>query len=178
MSLKLPSNQIIKSKYTSGKEYMFVNTYREYQGYFYELNGKTFAGKEFSSNAPELVKIVTKNNTLLTNPLTVIYGNISKYNLTDSNIKSVPFSPTDEDFAKGFMMRYFVKKMTENNNIKEINVDTFNVVKNKPLYQTLEVKYNFNISEKELNELDKKMSGLKLYLSDNTLPTSRNENNI
>ena len=44
MSVRIPSNQIVKSKYTIGKEYMFESTYREYQGYYYELNGKLFAG--------------------------------------------------------------------------------------------------------------------------------------
>ena len=43
MGVRVPQNQIIESKYTSGNEYMFAKTYKEYKGYYYEMSGKQFA---------------------------------------------------------------------------------------------------------------------------------------
>ena len=40
MALKLPKNQIATSKYTSGGEYVTDKEYKNYQGYYYELNNK------------------------------------------------------------------------------------------------------------------------------------------
>jgi hypothetical protein len=67
MGFRVPKNKIIKSKYTSGKEYMFVSTYREYQGYYYESNGKIYAGETYDSAAPELIRINSSNVEQLKN---------------------------------------------------------------------------------------------------------------
>jgi hypothetical protein len=44
MGIRIPKNQTVESKYTSGKEYMFVSTQNEYKGYYYEMNGKIQPG--------------------------------------------------------------------------------------------------------------------------------------
>ena len=92
MGLRIPQNQIVANKYTIGKEYMYKDTYREYQGYYYELNNKLFTGKEFNSNAPELILIPKNNNvpsgfnSLLTKASTYVYGRISKTKIKYSDI--------------------------------------------------------------------------------------------
>jgi len=60
--MKVPAN-IIETKYTSGNEFVFSFNYKYYQGYYYELNDKIFAGKEFNINAPELVKAIQMQST-------------------------------------------------------------------------------------------------------------------
>jgi hypothetical protein len=81
MNIKLPPNIIVTSKYTSGDEYMFESTYNKYQGYYYELNGKIYAGKVFDSFAPILVKIESKStNPALMNPATYLYAKLSGAN--------------------------------------------------------------------------------------------------
>jgi len=55
MALRIPKNQIITGKYTLGKEYVILSSYAPYQGYYYNLNGRTFAGKEFDPKAPEII---------------------------------------------------------------------------------------------------------------------------
>jgi len=95
MDIRIPSNQIVKSKYTIGKEYMYKDTYREYQGYYYELNNKLFTGKEFDSNAPELILIPKNNNVpsgfniLLTKASTYAYGKISGTKLNNTKLPSI-----------------------------------------------------------------------------------------
>ena len=68
MSIRIPQNQIVY-KYTIGKEYMYTNTYREYQGHYYELNGRFFVGKEFNINSLELVIIEPKKIKVRTGSL-------------------------------------------------------------------------------------------------------------
>ena len=95
MAIRIPSNQIVKSKYTIGKEYMYKDTYRGYQGYYYELNNKLFIGKEFNSNAPELILIPKNNNipsgfnSLLTKASTYVYGKISGTKLNNTKLPSI-----------------------------------------------------------------------------------------
>jgi len=166
MSLRIPSNQIVKSKYTIGKEYMFESTYREYQGYYYELNGKLFAGKEFNNNAPVLVKINLNNiNPLRTNPATLVYGIISGIKLDNTKINSYYFNVD----TTNNVFRYFIKKVNENI-IKEINEDTFKQIQSNPIYLSVSLYYQSSFNENDLNNADKKISGLKEYINTTYAP--------
>jgi hypothetical protein len=172
MGLRVPQNQIVTSKYTAGKEYMFVSTYREYKGYYYELNGKLFAGKEFNPNNVELMKLNSDNvNKLRTNPSTYLYGTISNVVLNKTTkIASIPFT--------GAVTRYFAKKINlDPIIIKEISKETFEQTQSDPLYQTLIVENSSSLTDKQLDNLDKKMPGIKAYLSTDDLRTSGDETN-
>lgn len=166
MGLRIPQNQAVTSKYTSGKEYMFNSTYREYIGYYYELNQKLFAGKEFSTSAPEIIKIdSSKVNKLLTNPSTYTYGKISGIKMNDNNISTLP-SSTDNIYDKGGeeFIRFFCQK--ENQTpilIKEISEDTYKSLQNNPLYKTTYIG-NYNDSKHNIDDANKEMPGLKTFL--------------
>jgi hypothetical protein len=175
--MKIPSNIIKENQYTIGKEFIIKDTYKDYQGYYYELNGKYFIGKKFNINALELIKINSSEvNSLLLNSNTNFYGNISKIKIPQNKVKSIPFAPADTDFNQGYKVRYFTKQININPIfIKEINKDQFIQLQTNSLYQTLEIKYYFDLTDNELNELNKKMPGIKEYLSSYVLPTSSNE---
>ena len=172
MGLRIPTNQIITNKYTSGKEYMFVSTYREYIGYYYELKGKTYAGKEFNINAPEIILIHSDQvNKLLTNPNTYIYGKVSGTKIVKTKVVSAPFTGNES-------IRYFIKKLNTNL-IKEVDEVTFTNAQSDPIYTTLSTYFTYAITEEELNKADTKMSGIKAYLQydlDN-IKTSSDESN-
>jgi len=161
MPLRVPQNKIVQSKYTAGKEFMFNKTYREYIGYYYELNGNLFAGKEFSPTAPELIKIdSSKVNSLLTSPSTYVYGKVSGIKLDNTKINSYYFNVDTTDN----IFRYFIKKVNENI-IKETNEDTFNQIQNNPIYLSVSLYYQSGFNENDLNNADKKISGLKEYIN-------------
>lgn len=177
MAIRIPQNQI-QYNYTSGKEYMDVSSYREYQGYYYKLSGKIFAGNEFNSNAPELIPIPKDNinipnkfNSLLTKASTYTYGRISGAKIKQTKINSIPFNNKDN------ILRYFIKKI-DTHIIKEVDETTFINTQFDPLYQTLSVNFNYALTDKELDELDKKMLGIKIYLQDDiiNIQTSSDEN--
>jgi hypothetical protein len=134
MPLQLPLNQSVKSQYTSGDEYAFIrNTEIAYTGYYYETGGKTFAGKEFSPVAQELIKKISiTKNTLIENPLTTDYARLSGMIVNSIPLKSIIFNP-----SKG-MMRYFAKKVSSSFiNIIEIDEETYITLTKDPFYQIL-----------------------------------------
>jgi len=173
MPVRVPLNQIVTSKYTIGKEFIVESTYEDYQGYYYEFNDNYYAGKKFNIAAPKLVKLTSnKINPLKKNPNTSAYGNIAKVLVSQlGKVKLIPFL-----YKEG--IRYFVKK--ENDNvIKEVDKQTFEQFSLDPLYVSLSVNFTYNISGEKLNELDKKMPGIKDYIQSdlNNIPTSSNEVN-
>ena len=178
--IKLPSNQILKAKYTPGpQEYVYLKTYEPYIGYYYEINGRTFAGKTYSSEAPEIITFDKKtNNVLLRDPDTEMYAKLSGMTINSFELKGIPFNPSNEQIEQGFMTRYFAKKTSSSSllDIKEIDQDTFKTISKDPLYQTLRIQYNFSPTDEELNEFDRQMPGLKQYVQDDNLNTSSDEN--
>jgi hypothetical protein len=165
MSIRIPKNIIVESKYTSGNEYMFKSTQKEYKGYYYEMNGKIFAGKEFKINSNELLKINIKNiNPLLSRATTSVYGLLSNIKLKKNNPSSVVYQPTQEDYDRGYSIRYFYKKLnTTPIIIKEINQENYDLLINDPLYQVISIRWNEGINN-DLTQAEQQMPGLKSFL--------------
>lgn len=167
MALRIPQNQIITSKYTSGREYLVEKTHQVYKGYYYELNNKTYAGKVFDINAPILIKFNSDNvNELLINPATRQYGFLSGIKINKyPPIPSIPFDGEEKT-------RYFFKKQTDNNPIiiKETTKDAFDQLQLDPQYQTISVEFRYYLTDTELNILNIKMPGIKLFLQDDLFP--------
>lgn len=165
MGLRIPQNQTVTSKYTSGKEYMFSSTYREYIGYYYELNGKLFAGKEFSTTAPELIRIdSSKVNNLLTSPSTYVYGKISSTKLPSLKIISLPSSNNNNLVDKGgeYFLQFYCSKINSNV-IKSIDENTYVKLQNDPLYKTTFIGA-YNNKNQTPDEAEKQLPGIKAFL--------------
>jgi len=171
MAIRIPQNQIVTSKYTIGKEYMYKDTYREYQGYYYELNNKLFTGKEFNSNAPELILIPKNNNvpsgfnSLLTKASTYVYGKISGTKIPSLNISSIPYKNDGgpEVLDENTPPQFYCKKI--NNQpilIKQISEDDFNILQSNPIYQTLRIDFK---SQNYLEQAEKQMPGITTFLN-------------
>lgn len=166
MAIRIPQNQIVKSKYTAGKEYMYKDTYREYQGYYYELNNKLFTGKEFDSNAPELILIPKNNNvpsgfnSLLTKASTYVYGKISGTKINSERPLSFIYN-YDSD------VRYFSYQINKNQ-IKEINEDTFKTFQTNPLYILTKLSFTLGFDEQELKEAEKKIPNIRIFLQNDS----------
>jgi hypothetical protein len=161
MGLRIPQNQVVQSKYTAGKEYIIESTYREYQGYYYEFNGKIFAGKELNVDAPILLPIPKNNNniginSLLTSAATYIYGKISKNKLTNNK-------PSSHVYQYNSEIRYF-SYQTINKLIKEVNEETFNTFKSNPLYKVISLSFKKDFDPKELDDAEKTIPGIKEFL--------------
>ena len=160
--MRVPAN-IIEIKYTPGNDFVFSLNYKYYQGYYYELNGKIFAGKEFNANSPELIKPNSNNvNTLLTDSKTYVYGFISKVKSSQlSSPRFISIPKVDLDIDTEGDETYYAKKLNVNPTIiKQINKETFDELKQDPFYQVISLKPD----RSNLDQADKQMPGLKSFL--------------
>lgn len=166
--IKLPKNQSIKLNYTALKEgYVYLKTNEPYVGYYYEINGRTFAGRTFSSEAPEIIKFdANDNNALLRNPDTEMYAKLSGMTVNDKvKITSLPFSfeDTNVDWAEPIdelpRNRYFIRHIITGV-IQHVDQDTYKRLSIDPLYQA-EILYS---DKNDIDEMDKRMPGLKSFL--------------
>ena len=160
--MKIPANIIQTGKYTQGQEYMYADTYENYQGYYYVLNNKFFAGKIFNNLARELVKFdSTKVNKLKKDPKTAVYGKASGVNIKESKASGIVYKGDT-------IIRYFAKKLNVVPIlIREINKKTFDELQSDPLYQTTSVIIapgDFNLDSNEINKANQQMPGLKSFL--------------
>jgi hypothetical protein len=163
MSLKIPKNIIIESKYTQGKEYMTINTYKEYQGYYYELNDRVFAGKEFDVFAPELMRFSSnKINPLLTRLSTYVYGTLSqKQNDILSTVINVLSTDTNPNTDKSGEDTYYTRKINETPySIKQITKETYTNTLKDPIYQSVIVKADYS----NIDQAEQQIPGLKAFL--------------
>jgi len=179
MAVRLPSNITIQSQYTIGKEYINVKTNEEYQGYYYEINGKTFAGKVFNVLAPELkrITIFDSQNPFLKKASSFLYGTLSNVKLNNIIAFGKTFTFTDEEMIQGYKTRYFAKKLNETPIlIKEVSKEEFEILKINPIYQLAQIDYKLN-NNNDLDKYDQIMPGLGGFLSTNTISTSSAEDN-
>jgi hypothetical protein len=186
MGIRIPKNQTVESKYTSGKEYMFVSTQNEYKGYYYEMNGKIFAGEKFKPGDPEIIKIKSdKYNMLLGNAATYLYGLVSKVKLNQTKISSLPLSnlPSTDDFSNGLSenqginsrvysavasstldvaLQFYCKKVNSNI-IKSIDENTYKSLQKDPLYKTTFVGI-YNGTNQTPDDAEQQVPGIKIFL--------------
>ena len=162
--MRIPANTIIESKYTIGNEYVDKKTHKDYQGYYYELNGKFFKGKEFDPRAPEIIKIKSnKINNLLLKASTSVFGALYGKNINVSQFSSLA---NKKDLSG--RIRYFCKKLNYSPIlIKEISKDNYDLLKTDPLYQVISIEFpegGYFGEQKYLEEADKEMPGIKEFI--------------
>jgi hypothetical protein len=164
MALRIPKNLIVTSKYTSGKEYMFKSTQKEYKGYYYELNGNFFAGKEFKSNANELLKIDINNiNPFLSRASTSTYGFLSNININSGTVNSLFIINSDESFYEPEVPLFFCKKINETPiKINRISEETYISLQKNPIYQTTFIG-NYAGITKTSDQAYQQMPGLEAF---------------
>ena len=164
--MRIPSNIIIAESYTIGKEFVFESTYKEYQGYYYELNNKFFVGREFNPNAPLLLKLGSPEiNPLKLNPATSTYANLTKVKISNNTINSFPqINSNSYDKGGEVFLKFYCKKNDVNPIlIKQIDEKTYFNLENDPMYQTIYIgTFKDNIITPD--EAYSKMIGLKEFI--------------
>jgi hypothetical protein len=149
----IPSNSIIY-KYTPGGELINALTYETYKGYYYEINGKMYAGKEFDISAIELIKATSENvNSLKKNSITSLYGYLTNITLPNSNLPSISINEEPGEFK-------YVAKKNNTSKIFLVSEETYLKEKNNPLYTILEIPYNLEYGFLLKEEDEKTMPGI------------------
>jgi len=138
-----PKSKIITNLYTKGKE--FTVNGKEYIGAYYKTyNGKIYSGKNpVNGSSQELIPIIKEltniapdinsKGNLLVDINTRTY--ISNPNVTNVDSYLIPIQfypkPTDNDYQKGYIMRYFAKKRNDIGYVIEINKETYQSIINQ-----------------------------------------------
>ena len=131
-----PSFMKRENQYTSGGEYMISRVYvvkddpesvgREYIGYYNVTSEGPFTGKKFTKSSKPLFNIKYANNIS-----SQTYIKLSKSNGYVSDLEfddpiSVQVNPTDEDYLRGYFIRYFIQQRNDKQaKIKEIDKKQF-----------------------------------------------------
>jgi len=156
MGLRVPQNQIVTSKYTAGGEYLVKETYKNYQGYYYEYNNKIYAGKEFNISSPVLMKKGSDEvNKLMLNPQTALYAALSGVKIPDQKPISLIFQYESD-------VRYFSYHTTKKL-IKEISQESFSSLQSNPIYTTISLSYKGGFNDNELDQAELKIPGIKTF---------------
>lgn len=134
-----PKNRITTDLYTKGNE--FTINGKSYIGSYYKtFNGKVYSGKNpIEGSSKELTPILKTNlqsdfPDVKSKGGVLLDSNTKKY-ITNPNISILqPFStpilfypkPSDQDYQRGYIMRYFAKKRNEIGFVIEIDKQTYN----------------------------------------------------
>lgn len=175
MGIRVPKNKIQENLYTSGNEFVEKGSYKPYKGYYYSVGGQYFSGKTFNSNALEIIRQspeTNKVNSFGADILKYFYKaspTIQNILTSPTEIRSISFTPSQDDINRGYANRYFVKKQNSNPIfIAEVSEETYNNLTN-PLYIKAMLKWETNaeFNQIEVNNLDREyMTGIKTFLQD------------
>ena len=150
-------------KETNGQEFQLISNKKAYVGRYMQLsNGKIFAGSDPLNPGGELEPINVPINNLGYSRDVRIYKalkpEISSY---VGKIKDIPFSkntPTEDNYSNGYFIRYFVKKINQNNFYKEISKEVYNSLKKKKseydinLYKPGQIKWALRGNVRTINK--------------------------
>jgi hypothetical protein len=164
--MRVPKN-VVKVNYTTGEKYLDSN-FNPYVGYYCEVKGKVYPGEVYTGRSKQLI--------------------LASSLIKDNKVPGIAFNPEDtwhshssdrEEYhseEEKHVFRYFVKYIhTIPIYIKEVNIDTYNSVRNNPLYQVLMLKFTISdlgfptngfFNKDEVEQADKTMHGIKLYLQE------------
>jgi hypothetical protein len=148
-----PSFRVIKNLATNGGEFLLNGV--QYKGKYY----LDYSGKPFSGPSPE----IGPSEPLTKRPNYNSAPGLNNMNISDqqkkdiarkseANITRIPGKPnsyypkpTEQDYTRGYVIRYFTKKENENGYIIEISQDEYNSIVNGTadydisIYQTTQI---------------------------------------
>lgn len=130
-----PKTRITINQYTRGDKYQLNG--KPYIGaYYITYNGKVYTGANpINGSSQELQDIVNAdiNINLDKKKSIIVLNDKSNSYIKNPNIKNLRTyqippqyypNPTDSDYARGYIMRYFAKKRNDNGYVIEISKDT------------------------------------------------------
>ena len=172
--MRVPKNIIQTGKYTSGNEFVEEKTNKPYQGYYYELNGLLYTGKEYSIDAVKIIKKQDQNQ-LYNSSNTALFSLVS--GITSQQLSTPPINSISDSKGDGLLSnnqstvfvtytpKFYVQKINVNPIIiKEVDEKSYISVRGNPLYKTTFIGIYNNINQ-EPDQAEKRIPGLTAFLS-------------
>lgn len=128
-----PLSKIVAELHTSGNEFYNKTTHQDYRGYYFSTyDGKFFSEKVPSSKSIELLKYAHDEDFT-----TLAAEGYNRKPTKDTIMSHYLPNPTDVDYNKGFIIRYFIKRVNgDNTTIREVSMDNYKQLQSNPLYLT------------------------------------------
>jgi hypothetical protein len=166
--MRIPSNIITTGKYTIGKEFINTSDNKLYQGFYYQIGDRSFVGKSFDQNAPELKK-VTDDHFFFTDK-NKEYGRLTQLDPKSIQEPKSIYNPdmSIKDAGGDYFYTYYAKKYNYYPIlIREINKETYDNLKNNNIWQVIALvttQGDGGVDIKEINRAEKEMPGIKTWL--------------
>lgn len=120
-------------KYTNGGELYDPLTEQIHVGEYIEYGNKYYAGNNLQNLGNKLKKVKVEESSIVNNSETFLYNQLNPKQYKKLKRRSLPIStkpkPTELDYEKGVMERYFCQKINNDNDIREIDSDGYNKLK-------------------------------------------------
>lgn len=159
-----PENQIQKNLYTNGQEWMILDNWEEYRGYYHRYStGEVFTGNDWNAKTSKKLTPYKNRSKMffdyIDNKNYIRYGNEKTEIISGETFntnrytapRSVKRKPSDQEIMNGVMHRYFTYKRNEPNRVFfEINYSQYSSYEinqvgiNKSLYGLLEFKWKLD----------------------------------
>jgi hypothetical protein len=166
--MRVPKNITQTGKYTSGGEFVEEKTNKPYQGYYFELNGSLYTGREYSIDTIKIIKKEDQNQ-LYNSSNTALFSLVS--GITSQQLAVPPINSTnvnslsDEGLRSYPSTRFYTQKINVNPIIiKEVDEKSYISVQGNPLYKTTFIG-TYNSVDQTINQAEAQMPGLKTFLS-------------
>jgi hypothetical protein len=161
-----PKSEIALVSSTTGTQLLVKKTKKPYTGDYYITNdGRFFSGKEYTVTTQELVPII-------------------KNSIKNNDVKSYDFHyamPSDDDYNKGFFIRYTIKRVNSGfETILEVDQTEYERAVKDPLYSAVKFSWKLtgplyttqqgipgivNTNQKTLEGLEKSIPGITNYFT-------------
>ena len=129
---------------TTGLEFVKLSNNEPYQGDYIEFsNGTFYAGNNSSNLGEQLIKRVPLSNNFEPGANNNQYKELKR--TIHNNLSRITFihpfkpEPTSDDIDRGYLIRYFCKRVNEQINYFEISKKTYDLLLNK------DPKYDYNL---------------------------------
>ena len=186
-----PKQKIEGGLFTSGKELMTADSFKEYVGPYHKYpNGAIYSGGGYTDESVHLIQYTRalEKSELINSTEKVLSENNSIYfNLTETRFNNYrePYyyypDVIQADYDKAFITRYFIQKINDKKNITEVDSVDFDSYNNmnkvgidSGIYSRMKLDWSISgnledvrkVNRKVLISKEREMPGIMDYLSD------------
>jgi hypothetical protein len=186
----IPISNIISSGYTNGDDFVFELDLQPYVGfYFIDKENNVYTGKTYTNDSVRLLRLNPTSTSVFTPDAT--YTSLNPKTLPPLSIKPDFILPTENDYEKGYFVRFVLKPTISSfvNDFIEINFDKYvSIIQDndaKVLYKPVSLVWKLtgplhdvyvenikieagiiNSNERSIIEAEKALPNLSLYFTD------------
>jgi hypothetical protein len=171
--MRPPKNQILENLYTKGNEYLLARTYDNYVGYYHSVSGKKYIGATYKPNSIELVPYTQRREAAAYNlsKLDPTYMKINPKMINIIKKDEFPIVRVSYTPSPNNIYRFFIKRINEiNASIIEVDKQTYINAKATNFYYTLNILWGPTVSSLNYTQLEKELPGIKIFLTNFSLP--------